>query len=449
MAARLCMSSLSRHRIRLTPFIVPAVHTPKTQLCRRHVHAEGLALAPLVFGGLLVSLWTWKCFMMVVFQNKIIYMPGLPPNSRWEKIEDYKSRLANIPWREERVRAADGTDLALCVTDLELGSENHSRSPKTAFYILYFQGNASSIPPRLPDLSSVLSLLKREMALEQSSVRCTMVCLSYRGYWTSRGRPNESGLRLDSAAAIEWISRMHQETSREGLRSPAEVVLWGQSIGSGVATNLAAEKPMPENLRLNSLILETPFTSIRAMLEVLYPQKWLPYKYLWPFLRNHLNSWENIKLIADNYSEKAQVPEILIVQAAKDELVPAELSEELYSRCVELQLPVRKTLVDGAFHNDTTFRTEGRKAISQFLAQRIRAAGERACTNLDIDRRLSHPHFSVCPQSLRARQRHPRRSICEDPVEVKDDEVQEQKAAEEQDDHAQEKEDGGAKSGNE
>ncbi|KAI0428888.1 Alpha/Beta hydrolase protein [Xylaria sp. FL1042] len=371
------VSRLSRHRIRITPSIVPSAHVSRVQLCRRHLHLQGLALAPVVYAGLFVSLWTWKCFMMVVFQNKIIYMPGLPPNSRWEKIEDYRRRLANIAWREERVRAADGTDLALCVADLELGSESQRRSPNTAFYILYFQGNASSIPPRLPELSSVLSLLKREMSLEQSNARCTMVCLSYRGYWTSRGRPTEKGLRLDSAAAIEWISRTHQETSHGDRRSPAEVVLWGQSIGSGVATNLAAEKPMPENLRLNSLILETPFTSIRAMLEVLYPQKWLPYKYLWPFLRNHLNSWENLKLITDMYREKASVPEVLIVQAAKDELVPAELTEKLYSRCIELQLPVRKTSVSGAFHNDATFRTEGRMAISQFLALRIRAARTR------------------------------------------------------------------------
>ncbi|KAI3340604.1 alpha/beta-hydrolase [Ustulina deusta] len=313
--------------------------------------------------------------MMVVFQNKIIYMPGLPPNSRWEKINDYRDRLGRISWREERVRAADGTDLALCVADLELGSDKGSRSSDTTFYILYFQGNASSIPPRLPDLSSILSMFKREMAAEQEHATCTMICLSYRGYWTSRGRPTEKGLRLDSAAVIEWISRMHQRASHEDLRSPAEVVLWGQSIGSGVATNLAAEGLLPENLRLNSLILETPFTSIRAMLEVLYPQKWLPYKYLWPFLRNHLDSWENLKLIADIYSAKASVPEVLIVQAAKDELVPAELSQELYARCVELQLPVRKISVGGAFHNDTAFRTEGRKAISQFLAQKVRAAG--------------------------------------------------------------------------
>ncbi|KAJ2989627.1 hypothetical protein NUW58_g3377 [Xylaria curta] len=317
---------------------------------------------------------------MVVFQNKIIYMPGLPPNSRREKINDYRDRLGSILWREERVRAADGTDLALCVTDLDLGSKRDSHSPDTAFYILYFQGNASSIPPRLPDLSSTLSMLKREMAAEQRHTKCTMVCLSYRGYWTSRGRPTERGLRIDSAAAIDWISRMHQETSHEhssSVRKPAGVVLWGQSIGSGVATNLAAEQTMPKNLRLNSLILETPFTSIRAMLEVLYPQKWLPYKYLWPFLRNHLDSWKNLKLIADKHGTEAAAPEVLIVQAAKDELVPPELSQQLYDRCVELRLPVRRVSVDGAFHNDAMFRTQGRQSVSQFLSQRVRHATGR------------------------------------------------------------------------
>lgn len=218
------------------------------------------------------------------------------------------------------------------------------------------------------------------MTAEQMNASCTVVCLSYRGYWTSRGRPTENGLRLDSSAAIGWISRVHQEQSRkrpQGPQNPAEVVLWGQSIGSGVATNLAAEKAMPENLRLNSLILETPFTSIRAMLEVLYPQKWLPYKYLWPFLRNHLDSWKNLKLIAELYRAGGSIPHILIVQAAKDELVPAELSQKLYDRCIELQIPVRRTLVSGAFHNDAIFRTEGRRAVSQFLAQNIRDAGSQ------------------------------------------------------------------------
>lgn len=380
MLARSVASKLNRHGIRIAPFIASTAHAPP--LCRRYIHIEGPALAPIVFGGLFLALWTWKCFMMVVFQNKIIYMPGMPPNSRWEKINDYKGQLRDIAWREERVRAADGTDLALCVADLELGPKRTPSSPGTAFYVLYFQGNASSIPPRLPDLSSTLNMLKREMAAEQMSAKCTVICLSYRGYWTSRGRPTEKGLRLDSAAAVEWISRVHWESSREDpeiLRGQSDIILWGQSIGSGVATNLAAEKAMPDNLRLNSLILETPFTSIRAMLETIYPQKWLPYKYLWPFLRNHLDSWKNLKLIADMHNTGgSSAPEVLIVQAAKDELVPAELSQQLYDRCVDVRLPVRRAMVAGAFHSDAMFRTDGKVAVSRFLAEKIRAAGIRA-----------------------------------------------------------------------
>ncbi|KAI1136066.1 alpha/beta-hydrolase [Hypoxylon sp. FL0543] len=344
-------------------------------ICRRAYHVEGLMLAPVIFSGLFVALWTWKCLMMVTFQNKIIYMPGLPPNARSERIQDYASRCVGVQWREERVRAADGTDLALCVTDVDLGPREMPRLPDVVFYILYFQGNASSIPPRLPDLSSALSMLKRRsLQWHARHIRCTMVCLSYRGYWTSRGRPTEKGLNLDAAAALDWISQLHQKCyagEDQGSRPSAKVVLWGQSIGAGVATNLAAETTMPADVHLDSLILETPFTSIRAMLEVLYPQKWLPYRHLWPFLRNHLDSWQNLGVISKKYRNGNHLPEIFILEAAKDELVPPELSQKLHDRCLEVQLPVTRKAVAGAFHNDTMFRAEGRRAISDFLTHRM------------------------------------------------------------------------------
>lgn len=98
-------------------------------------------LAPVVFAGLFVALWTWKCCMLVLFQNKIIFMPGMPPNSRSESIADYAGQCAGIKWREERVRALDGTNLALCVAEVPLGSRPACQGqPTTHFYILYFQG---------------------------------------------------------------------------------------------------------------------------------------------------------------------------------------------------------------------------------------------------------------------------------------------------------------------
>ena len=239
-------------------------------------------------------------------------------------------------------------------------------------------GNASSIPPRLPDLSSTLCMLRRHAQSQTRNLRCTFVCLSYRGYWTSRGRPNEKGIRLDAAAALEWISRLHGESSgveAQPETQPGQVILWGQSIGAGVATNLAAEHAMPDNLRLNSLVLETAFTSIRAMLEVLYPQKWLPYKYLWPFLRNHLDSWANLGIVSENYKNVTRRPRVLLLEAAKDELVPAKLSAELYERCCRLDIPVERVSVSGAFHNDTMFRAEGRRAVASFVERQMLVSG--------------------------------------------------------------------------
>jgi len=69
--------------------------------------------------------------------------------------------------------------------------------------------------------------------------------------------------------------------------------------------------------------------------------------------------------------KKRKKPEIMILQAAKDELVPAKLSQKLYDRCKDLQFPVRRVAVDGAFHNDAMFRTEGKKAVAEFLARKI------------------------------------------------------------------------------
>ncbi|ENH72518.1 hypothetical protein FOC1_g10013174 [Fusarium oxysporum f. sp. cubense race 1] len=86
------------------------------------------------------------------------------------------------------------------------------------------------------------------------------------------------------------------------------------------------------------------------MLQALYPQKWLPYQYLWPFLRNHLDSWANLGMIAKRFPDTP--PGIYIVEAGKDELVPANHGEELLQRCRQVGLPVERQKVRGALHNE-------------------------------------------------------------------------------------------------
>lgn len=120
---------------------------------RRCIHIPPVVyLAPLTFGGLLVALYVWKCLMLVIFQNKIIYMPGFPPNSRSERIADYLGQqCGDIYWTDERTRAADGTDLSMAVATVPLPKGSRCAAtqitagstqghPRAHVYVLYFQG---------------------------------------------------------------------------------------------------------------------------------------------------------------------------------------------------------------------------------------------------------------------------------------------------------------------
>jgi len=109
---------------------------------RMFINIPTVLVPPVIFGGLFIGLWTWKCLMMIIFQTKIIYMPSLPPNSRWETIADYKNQCGGIEWKEERIRASDGTRISLCVASVQSGPI--SRATKKV-YVLYFQGHSSSL----------------------------------------------------------------------------------------------------------------------------------------------------------------------------------------------------------------------------------------------------------------------------------------------------------------
>ncbi|KAL7945109.1 Alpha/Beta hydrolase protein [Trichoderma barbatum] len=337
-------------------------------VAKRQIHIGQVLMPPAIFTGLFLALWCYKCIMLVLFQNAIIYNPFLPPNARSMKISEFSRQCGGIEWREDRIKSLDGTEIALCISEISCADERRGsrKGPKTPVYILYFQGNASSLPPRLPDISGILRQLKAET---EGQVHYTIVCLSYRGYWTSHDRPSEKGIDLDSEAALRWISQLHRDKYKEAQAEPV-TILWGQSIGCGFATNLAAKTQDDVNLPINALVLETPFTNTRAMLTALYPQKWLPYRHLWPFLRNHLDSWANLGLIA----AKGPKPGVYIVEAGKDELVPSDHGDILYRRCQDVQLFAELHTVRGALHNDVMVRRQGKHTIAQSIALAVSRA---------------------------------------------------------------------------
>ena len=101
--------------------------------------------------------------------------------------------------------------------------------------ILYFHGNG--------DFLAGFFGRFRDVIADGTGV----VALSYRGYAGSSGHPSEQGLLRDAAAAYAFTSARY---------SADRIVVWGFSLGSGVAVALAAEQPV------GRVILEAPYTSI-------------------------------------------------------------------------------------------------------------------------------------------------------------------------------------------
>lgn len=360
----------SRWKFELLPKIAPLTHNGS----RRHFSLESIPavlLPPVVFGGLLITLWTYKCLMMIIFQNKIIYQPSLPPFSRSEKLSDYVNQCKPVLWEDHPIRSTDGTKLTL----LE-GSIAGQRCEADSIHVvvLYFQGNGSSLPPRLPYLSNIMKQLHA-----QSKVRYTFVALSYRGFWTSSGSASQRGIELDAQAALKWVS------DRYGGNDKTRFVIYGQSIGAGVAATATArwltegqDRESCIHLQISGLLLETPFTSLREMLVGLYPQKFLPYRYLGPFLMSIWDSRaalftidEVMKRSSGGQKGSCQVNDkmkVLLLEAGADELVPEGNAALLMKVCQECQhIQADHKIIRGALHTNVMMQASGKKEIVQFL----------------------------------------------------------------------------------
>lgn len=322
-------------------------------------------------------------------------------------MEDYDRLCGPVEWREVQMRAEDGVTVRGVVGGIGRGGEAEARDGRAKgrrVVICYFHGNGGSLPPRLPMLSNVLkAIYAQQRANAGVGVDYVLVALSYRGYWTSSGRPSQAGIERDASALLRWVNetygvdwpsdpKIDTETSTN-----TKLILWGQSLGAGVATTAAAAYARSEGthagnhgahtakqkarLQLAGLVLETPFTSIGSMLLALYPQTWLPYRYLRPFLRSHWDSEGALRaLTAGNDGSRSgsgQKPQVFILSAAKDEVVPAGEAKELEAVCEAVGLGVERREVKGALHNEATTRREGREAVAGWVVGMVnRERGE-------------------------------------------------------------------------
>jgi pimeloyl-ACP methyl ester carboxylesterase len=160
-----------------------------------------------------------------------------------------------------------------------------------------------------------------------------VVAFHYRGYAPSEGAPSAEALIADAPPAYDLaVQRL----------KPKHVVAIGFSIGSGVAATLATSR------KLDGLILVTPFDSLKAVAQSLYP--WLP---IGPFFEHQID--------AASALDKVNVP-VAIIAAERDEIVPAERTEALRRHVPNL---VFDRTIAGAGHNDIYGRSDFHDAIRE------------------------------------------------------------------------------------
>jgi fermentation-respiration switch protein FrsA (DUF1100 family) len=177
-----------------------------------------------------------------------------------------------------------------------------------------------------------------------------VLIFDYRGYAENDGSPSESGLAIDARAAWDFATQ-------ELHVSPQNIVLFGESLGGGVAVTLAAEN-CKAGTPPGGLILRSTFSSMVDAASFHYP--WLPIRLA----------------LLDRYDSLSRIGEvtcpILMMHGDNDHVVPFSLGEKLFDAApVESATGVEKRLVvlKGAGHNDVLDMARGtmRSAIGNFL----------------------------------------------------------------------------------
>jgi pimeloyl-ACP methyl ester carboxylesterase len=222
---------------------------------------NGPARAVTIFLAVLLLAYLALCAALFAYQRSLIYFPQ--PKS----------------W------GGPATTLNLQVKDAELVvTTRQTAGPKA---IIYFGGNGEDVSANLPSFSEAFPAH-------------ALYLLHYRGYGASSGSPTEAALQSDALALFDHVSKTHPD-----------VAVVGRSLGSGVATWVASQRPV------SRLILVTPYNSIQELAAQRFP--YFPIAWL---LRDKFESWK--------YAAKVTAPTLLIA-AEHDEVIPAASTKQLYT----------------------------------------------------------------------------------------------------------------------
>lgn len=190
--------------------------------------------------------------------------------------------------------------------------------------IVFFHGNAGHIGNRA---SKVRNYLTQGWGV---------LLVAWRGYSGNPGSPTEAGLYEDGRAALRFL-----EQQKVGGRI---TVLYGESLGTGVAVQLATETDV------RAVVLEAPYSSIVDAGRLQFP--FLPVDWL---LEDRFDSRSKINRI--------NAP-VLIIHGSEDRVIPIELGKRLFSAAVD---PKKFHVIEGGGHNNL-YEYGAATVVSRFIS---------------------------------------------------------------------------------
>ena len=191
-------------------------------------------------------------------------------------------------------------------------------APAMTSTVLYLHGQAADIDDAWPDVQRLWG------------AGFNVFVVDYRGFGMSAGEPSEAGLYADARAAFSAVAS-------DPRLDPIRIVIWGFSMGTGVASELALRAPGA------LLVLEAPFTSMTAMVESSSPYG-IP------------GDWFT-SLQLDTAGRIADVPvPLLVLRGGDDQRIPPWMPEEVFARARD---PKRLLDVADAGHGEILERAAG------------------------------------------------------------------------------------------
>ena len=246
---------------------------------------------------------------LYLFQRQLLYLP--------DRTRPELAGLAELGVREVTLATDDGLSLLSWYVPPRPGQP----------VIAYFHGNGGHIGYRV------------ERLLRFARQGFGVLMLEYRGYGGNPGMPSEAGFYADGRAALGFLDRERV--------APNRLVLYGESLGSGVAVELAAQH------QIAALILEAPPTSVAEVAQCHFP--------FVPAARLVTDRFDSLSRIA-----KVRAP-ILVLHGERDRVVPVRYGRALLDAAPE---PKEGWFAPEAGHEDLA-RYGGLDVVVAFIDRRL------------------------------------------------------------------------------